>query len=917
MKSKITPDLVVAYANCPRKAFLILHDEEVSSTNEYVSMLEDDRIRNRENYLNQLNSINSDVLSYSPNLAAKGHPLLTHANLEHEYLLTYADILKLNRKAGRKKEYAYEPTIIVGSYSISYDQRLLLAYAELVLSKIEHRNSNTGKIIGADGKIHKICVRTAVQEVERILEVLRTWLLDSYLSPPPVILNRHCSYCQYRESCRLKACESDHLSILDGIKLKEIRKLNERGIFTVTQLSYTYRPRRQVQKYKSRASKSHYSLRALSIRNKRVYIVNSQKVDYPSVSIFLDVEGIPDQNFYYLIGMSIVMKNSIQYISYWADSISDEEKLWRQFLNTIRKYEEATIFHYGRYEVQFINRMINKYGIEKVLGEKKLNLVNILSLIYGNIYFPTYSNSLKDIGAYLGCKWSQECSSGLQSLVWRHEWEITKNTRIQNILIKYNKEDCIALQKIAEAVLEICREGKSCIDSVSVSSTDDIKTDSSYKFGKSDYLIDEMNFVNKCSYFNYQRDRIYFRSKRKPSASRKSVRYKQRYRPNQDIYIATPTRCRECGGRSLYRHGLKQKVVNDVRFLKSGVKRWIIRYRTRRVRCRSCKSAFSASEFDDARGKYGRNLYVWIVFNMIALRQTHGKIEEGLRGILNYHIGSTIRQKAKDTLADYYSTTYKQILKTINTGTVLHADETCVSIQGVNSYIWVFTNLRNVVYMFGPTREGEIIKRNFGEFGGVLVSDFYSAYDAVECPQQKCLIHLIRDMNDDLRKNPFDEEYKHLVQSFGRMLQSIVITVNKLGLKKRFLKKHKKEVRQFFRQLSSTKYQSEVFHKFKKRLEKYKSRLFTFLDYDDIPWNNNNAEHAIKAFAAYRKIADGCFTEAGIRGYLVLLSIYETCKYRNIDFLKFLLSDATDIDDYERHIQKKGHFRTTGGTSPR
>ena len=39
-------------------------------------------------------------------------------------------------------------------------------------------------------------------------------------------------------------------------------------------------------------------------------------------------------------------------------------------------------------------------------------------------------------------------------------------------------------------------------------------------------------------------------------------------------------------------------------------------------------------------------------------------------------------------------------------------------------------------------------------FKGVLVSDFYPAYDWMECPQQKCLIHLMRDLNEDMLKNP-------------------------------------------------------------------------------------------------------------------------------------------------------------------
>jgi hypothetical protein len=42
---------------------------------------------------------------------------------------------------------------------------------------------------------------------------------------------------------------------------------------------------------------------------------------------------------------------------------------------------------------------------------------------------------------------------------------------------------------------------------------------------------------------------------------------------------------------------------------------------------------------------------------------------------------------------------------------------------------------------------------------------------------------------------------------------------------------------------------------------KYGSRFFTFLDYDGVPSNNNNAEHAIKGIARVRRFVDGRFTE--------------------------------------------------------
>src|SRR5439155_17809918 len=99
---------------------------------------------------------------------------------------------------------------------------------------------------------------------------------------------------------------------------------------------------------------------------------------------------------------------------------------------------------------------------------------------------------------------------------------------------------------------------------------------------------------------------------------------------------------------------------------------------------------------------------------------------------------------------------------------------------------------------------------------------------------------------------------------------------------------HRTEVNAFFNRVCRSESHSEVARGYQKRFEKYRDKLFTFLDHDGVPWNNNNAEHAIKCFAKYRQFADGRFTEASIKDYLVILSVYQSCEYQGINFLDFL-----------------------------
>ena len=130
---------------------------------------------------------------------------------------------------------------------------------------------------------------------------------------------------------------------------------------------------------------------------------------------------------------------------------------------------------------------------------------------------------------------------------------------------------------------------------------------------------------------------------------------------------------------------------------------------------------------------------------------------------------------------------------------------------------------------------------------------------------------------------------------FAELLRGIVKTIDRLGLKSLFLRKHLVDVARFYRQLPKTGEVSAATLKWNGRLQRERDKLFTFLKHDGVTWNNNNAEHAIKAFARLRRAIEGLSNPKGIEEYLILLSVWQTCKYSGLDFLAFLRSGETDI----------------------
>jgi hypothetical protein len=296
--------------------------------------------------------------------------------------------------------------------------------------------------------------------------------------------------------------------------------------------------------------------------------------------------------------------------------------------------------------------------------------------------------------------------------------------------------------------------------------------------------------------------------------------------------------------------------------------------------------------------KYGAGLCAYLLYQFIELQIPQNAVAKSVKELFKLPLlrGSINHLKASE--AARLEPTYQSILERIVKGTVVHADETKVNVAGKDGYVWMFTNLEDVAFIYSGSRDAATPQEILAIFSGVLISDFYAAYDSIPCAQQKCLVHLMRDLNDDLSKQPFNEEMKELAQSFANIVRPMIETVDRFGLKAYHLRQHKDSVNRFYEALSRRDYQTEVAISYKRRFERNTGKLFTFLDHDGVPWNNNNAEHAIKAFVRLRRIIGGKSSANGIRDYLVLLSVSETCKCRGISFLNFLRSGQADISSF-------------------
>ena len=900
MAVTITSDLVEAYSLCPRKAFLLVTGATTDvGPHDYELLIREQAEANRQARRVRLAQVGEVVPFGGPADLAAGRDILTDAELAAGVLRARCDFLAKVDVPSRLGRHSYEPVKVIGTCRASRTDALGLAYQSLVLSEVQGRQPVSGTLIRMGGHPSKLQLTSKYKEVIRITDALRAWADDPASDAPPVVLNKHCPSCPFRDACLQQAEKEDNLSLLDRMTPKLMRKYHDKGIFAIKQLSHLFKPRRSRKKAKRQVRHS-LELQALAIRTGKVHVEHLPELPRSPVELFLDFEGVPDRDTHYLAGLLVCTGGKAEYEFFWADDATGEAAMWSALLGRLAAFPDSPVYHYGSYEKKAFATLAKRHGSGGGIGDR---LVNVASCVYGKVYFPVLSNGLKSLGRFLGAAWTDPQASGLQSLVWRHRWEMTREEQFRQSLLQYNREDCEAVRLLVNRLDQIRRHAASdpTIEFASRPKRHATETGKAVH-GQFERILEsaqEGAAVRGIRIREKGADEEEAPTKQKrqghpsfhrlaPKAQRTVLVEPRQRCPKDDVeLVPKPMRPAE-------------KTVTDLLFTKSGCRKTVTRFVGIKSHCPKCRNLYNPPSIGSHPHAFGHGLQAWTTYQRVVLRLPYLiiiQVTEHLFGIGLSH-GTVV--SFLQTQSEYYAPTEAALLQAILKSAFIHVDETKINIQGVDHYVWVFTDGKHVVFRMTETREADIVREVLAGYKGVLVSDFYPGYDGVPCRQQKCLVHLIRDINDDLWSDPFDKELETFAVEIQSLLVPILEAVDRFGLKAWHLRKFLKDVDRFYdKNVVGRDYTSEAAIKYQKRFVRYRESLFTFLTQDGIPWENNMAERAIRQLAVQRKIS-GSFFKRVAPQYLLLLAISQTCRFQEKSFLKFLLSKETDLDSFRQ-----------------
>lgn len=229
-----------------------------------------------------------------------------------------------------------------------------------------------------------------------------------------------------------------------------------------------------------------------------------------------------------------------------------------------------------------------------------------------------------------------------------------------------------------------------------------------------------------------------------------------------------------------------------------------------------------------------------------------------------------------------------RLLELLREEPLVQADETGWRIDGKNVWAWCFANPQIAVYLIDQSRSSQVVIDALGQsLPGVLVCDFYAAYNRLEATKQRCLVHLLRELHKLREKLPAACVTAH-IQPLIRLFQDAIA----LGKRRQTLSPSRydaacDEIYNRFGELATKPSRNADVQRIHKRLHKYVDELFTFLEQPEVPPDNTANERDIRSVAAARSDGGVNRSAGGAKAYANIKSILRTCQKQGRNFLNY------------------------------
>ena len=342
-------------------------------------------------------------------------------------------------------------------------------------------------------------------------------------------------------------------------------------------------------------------------------------------------------------------------------------------------------------------------------------------------------------------------------------------------------------------------------------------------------------------------------------------------------------RCPDCGSKLHRCSGFRDRYVEDI---PEGIKVEVVRYIIHRDWCPCCRKAVEAKVPDVLpRSTIGNRLLVLSAWLHYCLGTTLSQV----LSVFNFHLqfkmtdGGLVQMWHR--LAHILEPWYQDIVDDVNQSGVLHGDESGWRVNGKTHWLWCFTTPLATLFAIEKSRAGPVILKYIKDiFDGVLVSDFFGAYNILTCAKQKCLVHLLRELERVIKYKDTSGDWPVFCKKLKRLIRDGIRLRKALDLlDTETYQRRYRRLEERLQAIIDTEWANKEARRLVKRLVKYQHEIFTFLIKTDVPFDNNFAERMIRLGVIMRKNSFNNRSQKGANTQSILMSIFVTLKQRDLN----------------------------------
>ena len=341
--------------------------------------------------------------------------------------------------------------------------------------------------------------------------------------------------------------------------------------------------------------------------------------------------------------------------------------------------------------------------------------------------------------------------------------------------------------------------------------------------------------------------------------------------------------CPDCGGALKRCSQTRDRYIEDV---PAAVRVETVRHVIHRDWCPACRKAVEPVVTEALpNSSIGNGILVLSAWLHYALGNTISQI----LSVFNFHLQFQMSQgglvQMWHRLADILLAWYEEITEDIQQAGVLHGDETGWRVNGKTHWLWCFTSKTATIFTIERSRAGPVVLAFIKDcFDGVLVSDFWYAYNVLTCAKQKCLVHLLRELERVWKYKDHGGDWPAFSKKLKRLLRDAIrLRKSKDELDEAAYRRRCEQMDKRLRLFLVHGWSNKEAKRLLKRLTRHRDELLTFLYHAEVPFENNFGERSIRGAVIMRKNSYNNRSEKGASTQSVLMSVFFTIKQRGLN----------------------------------